>query len=182
MIVGLKKYQKQVTITPMQVPYRKPGKYSQMKSDPLLTEGKILELKNKLDRLKNLSRPRAAEEVKRLAELGDFSENVEYQIAKGRLRGINDNIVKIENQLKNAVVIPSQKQTDTIELGHTVTIENNGKQKTYQILGSVETNPQKGIISYNSPIGTALMGRKIGEVIKIKIGNKEVIYKIIAIE
>ncbi len=164
----------------MQVPYRKPGKYSQMKSDPLLTEGKILELTNKLDRLKNVSRPRGAEEVKRLAELGDFSENVEYQLAKGKLRGINDNITKIENQLKNAVIIPHQKQTNTVEIGSTVTVENNGVEKSYQILGSVETDPQKGIISYNSPIGSALLGCKVGDI--IKIGPKEVAYKIIRIE
>lgn len=153
-----------------------------MKSDPLLTEGKILELKNKLNRLKNISRPRGVEEVKRLAELGDFSENVEYQIAKGRLRGINDSITKIENQLKNAVVITHQKQSNKVELGHTVTVETGSKEKTYQILGSVETNPQKGIISYNSPIGAALMGRKIGEVVKIKTNTREVEYKIVKIE
>ncbi|HSR89583.1 MAG TPA: GreA/GreB family elongation factor [Candidatus Udaeobacter sp.] len=166
----------------MQVPYRKPGKYSQIKSDPLLTEGKILELQNKLDRLKNFTRPKAAEEVKRLAELGDFSENVEYQLAKGRLRGINDNILKIENQLKNAVVIPNQKHTDTVELGHKVTIQNERGVVTFQILGSVETNPQQGIISHNSPIGAALMGHKVGEIIKIKTNTKEVEYKIIKIE
>ena len=166
----------------MQVPYRKPGKYSQMKSDPLLTEGKILELTNKLDRLKNVNRPRAAEEVKRLAELGDFSENVEYQLAKGKLRGINDSIVKIENQLKNAVAIPTQKQTDIVQLGNTVTVANEKGQTSLQILGSVETNPQKGIISYNSPIGAALMDHKVGEMIKIKVGHKEVTYKIIKIE
>lgn len=141
-----------------------------------------MELTNKLDRLKNISRPRGAEEVKRLAELGDFSENVEYQLAKGKLRGINDNITKIENQLKNAVVISPQKQTDTVELGNTVTVESGGAQKSYQILGSVETNPHKGIISHNSPIGAALIGCKIGEVIKIKINDKEVEYKIISIK
>ncbi len=153
-----------------------------MKSDPLLTEGKILELKNKLDRLKNISRPRGAEEVKRLAELGDFSENVEYQLAKGKLRGINDNITKIENQLKNAVVIPAQNQTGKVELGNTVTIENEKGQASFQILGSVETDPHQGIISHNSPIGAALMGSKIGETIKIKLNNKEVEYKIVKIE
>ena len=176
------KRQKYTKIICMQVPYRKPGKYSQMKSDPLLTEGKILELTNKLERLKNISRPKAAEEVKRLAELGDFSENVEYQLAKGRLRGINDNIIKIENQLKNAVVIPTQKQTDTVQIGNTVTVANEKGQTSFQILGSVETNPQKGIISHNSPIGAALLGHKIGEVIKIKTTTKEVEYKIIKIE
>ena len=166
----------------MRVPYRKPGKYSQIKPDPLITKEKITELKNKLDKLKNVSQPRAIEEVKRLAELGDFSENVEYQIAKGRLRGINDSILRIENQIKNAVVISPQKQTDTVQVGHSVTIENNGLKKTYQILGSSETNPHKGIISHNSPIGSALIGRKVGETVKIKIGEKEVVYKITKIE
>jgi len=183
----------------MQVPYRKPGKYSQIKSDPLLTEGKILELTNKLDRLKNISRPRTAEEVRIFAELGDFSENVEYQLAKGKLRGINDNIIKIENQLKNAVIIPSQKNTNIVALGHTVTIQKydspslavahsdmNSLAKenstSFQILGSMETNPQKGIISHNSPIGAALMGHKIGDIIKIKINDKNIEYKIIKIK
>lgn len=166
----------------MQVPYRKPGKYSQMKSDPLLTEGKILELTNKLDRLKNFTRPKAAEEVKRLAELGDFSENVEYQLAKGRLRGINDSITKIENQLKHAIVIPDHKQTDTVQLGHDVTIQNERGVTTYKILGSVETNPHQGVISHNSPIGAALLGHKVGDIIKIKTNTKEVEYKIIKIE
>ncbi len=141
-----------------------------------------MELTNKLERLKSVSRPRGAEEVKRLAELGDFSENVEYQLAKGKLRGINDSITKIENQLKNAVVITSQKQTDTVELGHTVTIANEKGQASYQILGSVETNPRQGIISHNSPIGAALMGHKIGDVVKIKVGHKEVTYKIMKIK
>ena len=173
----------------MRVPYRKPGKYSQIKPDPFITEGKFVELKDKLDKLKNLSRPKAIEEVKRLAELGDFSENAEYQIAKGRLRWINDSIVKIENQLKNAEVITAQKQTDTIQLGHRVTIENinpapgqSRQKKTYQILGSSETNPREGIISHNSPLGSALVGRKAGKTVKIKIGDREAAYKIIRVE
>ncbi|MEK7131719.1 MAG: GreA/GreB family elongation factor [Patescibacteria group bacterium] len=166
----------------MRTPYRKPGKYSQIKPDPFLTEGKFTELKNKLDKLKNFNQPRAIEEVKRLAELGDFSENVEYQIAKGRLRGINDGILKIENHLKHAVVIIPQKQIDIVQLGHKVTVESNNKEKTYQLLGSSETNPHNGIISYNSPIGKALIGRGVGEIIKINIDDKEVAYKIIRIE
>ena len=80
------------------------------------------------------------------------------------------------------MVITSQKQTNTVELGHTVTIANEKGQASFQILGSVETNPQQGIISHNSPIGAALMGCKVGDIIKIKIGNKEVEYKIIRIE
>ena len=166
----------------MRVPYRKPGKFSQIKSDPLLTPEKFNELKNKLDKLIKFSRPKAAEEVKRLAELGDFSENVEYQLAKGRLRGINQSIMQLENQIQQAEIVEPPPQYETVQVGHKVTIEMNNKQKTYQILGSVETNPEQGIISYNSPIGSALMGHKVEDNVKIKLLDREVECKIIKIE
>lgn len=153
-----------------------------MKQDPMLTEAKAKELENKLERLKYYSRPKTAEEVKRLAELGDFSENVEYQLAKGKLRGINQAILTIENQLKNAEIIPTPKQTHTVGIGHTVTIGNENKTKTYLILGSTETDPTKGIISHVSPLGTALIGKKIGEAITVKTAGKEVSYTILKIE
>ena len=166
----------------MRVPYRKPGKYSQMKQDPMLTVAKAKELENKLDRLKNYSRPKAAEEVKRLAEFGDFSENVEYQLAKGKLRGINQAIITIGNQLKNAELIPTPNQTNTVGIGHTVTISNGETEKKYLILGSTETNPTKGIISHVSPLGAALIGKKIGDIIQIKTGGTETSYQLIRIE
>lgn len=165
----------------MQVPYRKPGKFSQIKSDPLMTQAKFDELEAKLRKLKEV-RPHAAQEVARLAELGDFSENVEYQLAKGRLRGINSGILKLERQLNDAEIIASNKKTDTAQVGHTVTIECNGKQKAYQILGSSETKPESGIISHNSPIGFALIGRRVGDIVKIKVGEKEVEYRVVRIE
>ncbi len=76
----------------MQVPIRKKETYIKPKPDPYLTEAKFQELQNKLEKFKTYTRPRAAEEVKRLAEMGDFSENVGYQVAKGRLRGLNQKI------------------------------------------------------------------------------------------
>ncbi len=148
----------------------------------MLTAEKARELENKLDRLKNFSRPKAAEEVRRLAELGDFSENVEYQLAKGRLRGINNGILSIENQLKHAEIITPQQQTDTVSIGHTVTIHNGKNNKTYLILGSSETNPQQGIISHISPLGSALLGKKINDTVQVKTGDRETSYKIIEIK
>ncbi len=165
----------------MQIPYRKPTKFSNLTTDPLLTEGKFDELQKKLEKLKRIQ-PEAAAEVSRLAELGDFSENAEYQLAKGRLRGILGSIAKLEHHLHTAVIIKQQK-TDTVQLGHTVTLESAGKQKTYQILGSTETNPEKGIISNNSPIGAALLGAEVGETVTVTLANKkEALYKIIKIE
>ena len=166
----------------MRVPYRKPGKYSQIKSDPLLTEGKLVELKNKLDRLKNFSQPRAIEEVKRLAELGDFSENAAYQMAKGKLRGINSRIIELGNLINEAIIINRDETIGTVQLGSIVTVEMRGKQMTYKILGSGETNPLKGIISHNSPIGSALMGHQVGETAVCKIRDDKVECRIIRID
>jgi transcription elongation factor GreA len=166
----------------MQIPYRKPGKFSQMKTDPVVTPGKFAELTKKLEKLKTVSRPRAAAEVARLAELGDFSENAEYQLAKGKLRGINSAIIFLESQITNAEIIKGNQGTGTVQLGSTVTVLVGEAQKTFQILGSTETNPTKGIISHNSPIGSALMGRKVGDEVKIKLDNREVAYTIVKVE
>lgn len=165
----------------MQLPYRKPGKYSQGNQDPLMTEEKFQALQKQLARLKD-SQPQAAKDVARLAEMGDFSENVEYQLAKGRLRSINERILRLEYELEHAEIINPSKQKDRVEIGHTVSIYNEQNQKTFQILGSSETNPEKGIISYTSPIGSALLGKKLGETVKIKIGPRETEYTIVNIQ
>lgn len=165
----------------MRLPIRKPGQYTHLKPDQHLTEAKYNELKNKLARLK-FNRPRAADEVKRLAEMGDFSENAAYQIAKGRLRGLNQRILEIEDQLKRSILIKPNKNIGLVQLGSKVTVETAGQEKTYLILGSSETNPGGGIISSRSPIGSALIGGRIGDRIKIKLTDKETEYKIIRIE
>jgi transcription elongation factor GreA len=163
----------------MRVPYRKPGQYNYSSKDPLITTDKLEQLKNKLERLKK-KRPEAASEVARLAQLGDFSENVEYQLAKGRLRRINNEIQVLENQIYQARII-KPADNNIVQIGHTVTVEINNEQKKYTILGSEETDPAKGIISHQSPIGSALLGHEIGDVVEVNVGGKEVKYKILDI-
>lgn len=162
----------------MQVPIRKKETYIKPKPDPYLTEVKFLELKNKLARLK-ASHPSLAAEVKRLAEMGDFSENAGYQYAKGRLRGLNQRILELEAHLKTAIVFKPSPKCNQVRLGHRVKVLVNGQEKNYLILGSSETNPDKGHISYLSPLGAALMGKGVGEKIILNIGGKE---KILIIE
>ncbi len=166
----------------MQIPYRKPGKFSQMPLDLVLTQNKLSELRADLENLKKFVRPKAAAEVGRLAELGDFSENVEYQLAKGKLRGINNRILKLERQCDQAVIIPENLETSIVQIGHTVTVEYDNKQKTFQILGSAETDPAQGIISHTSPVGAALLGRGVGEVVVVKLAQRDVVYKIMKIQ
>jgi len=164
----------------MQVPVRR-GEKRPAPKDPYLTEEKFTELKDKLERLKKI-RPREAMEVKRLAEMGDFSENAGYQLAKGRLRGLNQRIIDLENHLKMAVIIEANPDIKTVQIGSRVTLEKDGKQTTYLILGSTESDPASCVISYQSPLGAALIGRRVGEKIKLTLVNKEVEYTVIRVE
>jgi len=164
----------------MQIPYRKPGKYSQEPFDPYITEAKFKELESKLAQLTK-KRPKLAMEVSRLAEMGDFSENVEYQLAKGRLRGINNMIMRLEHQLNHSTIIKTGKETGVVNIGSIVTVLSKNQEKVYQILGSSEINPEKGIISHSSPIGSALLGHREGETVQVSLKDRELEYKIVKI-
>jgi transcription elongation factor GreA len=164
----------------MQVPARKPGKYTNIKLDPHITREKFNELKKDLEKMKK-TQPRLIAEVKRLASDGDFSENAAYQIAKGKLRGLNQRMLETENMLKRAVIIKRGK-SERVRIGSRVTIEVNDKRKTYEILGSSETDPERGVISHQSPIGAALLGHRAGETVKVRLKKGDIGYKIIKIE
>ncbi len=146
-----------------------------------MTAGRLNDLKLEVEKLK-AKRPEAAAEVARLAELGDFSENAEYQHAKGRLRGINNTITKLEWEINHADIIPESAHTNTVQLGHQVTVKAEAGEKIYHILGSAESKPELGVISHNSPIGLALMGRRVGESVEVSLPKKKMTYTIIKIE
>ncbi len=166
----------------MQVPTRRADKLPRTKPDPHITAEKFLELKNKVERMIKISRPKYSEEVKRLALMGDFSENAGYQLAKSRLRSLNYRILDIEDLLKRAEIIEPNKNSDRVQLGNSVIVEINGKTKEYKILGSNETNPSTGIISHNSPLGVALIGKKLGDIAEVQLADRTVEYKIIEIK
>ncbi len=166
----------------MQTPYRKKETYIQPKADPHITPEKFAALSAKLKRMTEIDRPRLSQEVKHLASMGDFSENAGYQLAKGRLRGLNQRILDAEDLLKRAEIITPRQNNDLVGLGHSVTVEINGKIKTYKILGSTETDPLSGIISQSSPLGAALLGHKIGDIVSVALNDRTVEYKIINIK
>lgn len=164
----------------MRVPIRKSEKYTHLPVDPHLTREKCNALTAKLERMEK-SRPALAKEVQRLAENGDFSENAEYQIAKGKLRGLNRRIDETRDLINRAVIIEPEKGSGAVQLGSSVTVEAGGVRKTYRILGSSETNPSRGIISHNSPIGKALLGKKVGNRVVVRTGAKEIEYIIVEV-
>jgi transcription elongation GreA/GreB family factor len=114
--------------------------------------------------------------------MGDFSENVAYSMAKGRLRWLNKRILELESQIQLSQIIKLSPTSKKIEIGNKVTIILDNKEKVYLILGPVESDPENNIISYKSPIGSALMGHKVGDKIKIIIAKKERIYTITKIQ
>lgn len=163
----------------MRLPNRKPGKYTFKTYDHVMTQEKLDELKSQLDRLLTRVRPKAIQDTKRFAENGDFSENAEYQIAKSRLRGINQKIDELEYQIARAQIIQPPTDTACVALGHTVVIEMNGNTHTFTILGSEETRPDKGIVSYTSPLGAALIGKSTGDSFTLPTGARVYIRAII---
>ncbi len=164
----------------MRVPTRKNDKIPKKKVDALISLAKYKKLEADLYRLKNIIRPQEIEEVKELSTTGDYSENAGYQEAKHRLRRTNSKIERIEDILSRSEII-TKNNSGIVEIGSSIEIENNKTRKTYQILGSLETNPSQGLISYQSPLGQALLNRKAGELVKIKTGSTEREYKIIKI-
>ncbi len=147
-------------------------------SDPSMTQAKYDEMKSKLEHLKKVTRFRLMKEVATEAENGDFSENAAYQIAKGKLRGVNDAIHQIEEDLKKANIIPDTISNDKVSLGSLVTVLVDGKEKTYKLLGSSEVDLAKNIISHNSPLGSALMEKRIGDIVRVRFKDAFVEYKI----
>ncbi|MCW1930690.1 MAG: GreA/GreB family elongation factor [Candidatus Kerfeldbacteria bacterium] len=164
----------------MRLPNRRPGKYTFPTFDHVITQEKLDEMKRELDRLLTRVRPKAISDTKRFAENGDFSENAEYQIAKGRLRGINQKIDELEFQIARAQVITAQS-TDVVSIGHTVTVDVAGTKKEFTILGSSETHPERGIISYTSPLGKLLLGKSAGEKVILETATSKVAYTIVSI-
>ncbi len=161
----------------MRVPIRKAGEYSDLSLDPKMTQEKFLELQKNLQKLKEVNRPKWIKEMQVAASDGDFSENASYQIAKSKLRGVNQKITELENLLNKVEIIQVNKDITSVQVGSFVTVDNGEKEFTYQILGSVETKPEKGIISLHSPLGEALLGKRLGE--KVLVNDRE--YKIVKI-
>jgi len=165
----------------MRVPIRKAGQYTNMKPDPNMTKEKFDELQASLKKLKEVSQPRAVAEVKRLALMGDFSENHAYQMAKGKLRGINQRISDLEKLLLEANIIENKKSS-VVVMGSVVTLDFAGQKKQYRILGSLEADPAAGVISYSSPLAQILLGKCVGDTAELKTEQKTTVYKIIKIE
>lgn len=138
--------------------------------------------KQELEELK-LKRQEIAQRLEEAKALGDLAENVEYSAAKEAQAFNEGKIVELEQLLREAVVI-NEKNTKlaTVQIGCTVEVKTNGKNRLFTIVGSEEADPTNGRISNESPLGRAFLGRKIGETIEVETPSGKANYKIVDIK
>jgi transcription elongation factor GreA len=141
-----------------------------------LTQPGIDELQKELDEL-IAQRSVIADKIKTAREFGDLSENAEYQTARLEQERLEARISEVEHILQNVAVIQKPKGDSKVQLGSTVTLKN-GATKTFQVVGTVEADPLNGKISDESPIGQALLGKKLGDEVEIKTPAETTTYKI----
>lgn len=150
----------------------------------ILTYQGLKKLEDELQELKVVKRKEVAEKIKEAREQGDLSENAEYDAAKDEQRDIEARIEDIEKILKNAeVVVEEEVDLDKISIGCNVKILDVEfeEELEYKIVGSTEANSLKGKISNESPVGKALLGKKVGDVIKVETPSGEFEYKVLSI-
>lgn len=147
-----------------------------MKKSFLLTKQGVAELEKEHVSLIAERKP-VADAIKTAREFGDLAENAEYQSARQEQEKLEARISEIEHILMNVQIIAKPKGDSKVQIGSTVTLKN-GTTKTFQVVGTVEADPLNGKISDESPIGQALLGKKLGEKVEIVTPVETATYKI----
>jgi transcription elongation factor GreA len=153
------------------------------KQYPMTIAGKQ-KLADELDFLKTVKRKEVVERIKVARSFGDLSENSEYDSAKEDQAFVEGRIVTLESMIRNAVIIEgNEKDNDIVSLGKTVSFIEvpDGEEETYKIVGSAEADPIEGLISNDSPIAKSLIGRSVGDQVKVLTPGGEMDVKITSI-
>lgn len=152
-----------------------------MKKEILMTAEGLEKLKAELSELIQKSRPEVVARIKTAKELGDLSENAEYASAKEDQSFIEGRIQELEQQIKQAKVVAGAHK-GTIGIGSEIAVEIEGDKDNYEIVGPTESDPAKGRISIDSPVGRAVLGHKAGDKVKVQTPDGAVEYKIISVK
>lgn len=150
----------------------------------ILTYAGLKQLEDELHDLKVVRRKEVAQKIKEAREQGDLSENAEYDAAKDEQRDIEARIEELEKILKNAeVVVEDEVDLEKISIGCKVKVYDFEfeEELEFSIVGSTEANSLQYKISNESPVGAALIGRKVGDVVRVETQAGEVEYKVLSI-
>lgn len=143
-----------------------------------LTKQGVDELRSEVAKLIKQRKP-ITDRIKTARDYGDLSENAEYSSARQEQERVEGRIAEIEHILMNVEMITHTKGDKKVRLGSSVGLKSaKGKTKEFQVVGTVEADPLNGKISDESPIGQALMGKKVGEAVEITTPSEKTTYKI----
>ncbi len=133
-----------------------------------LTPEGLKKLEVRLKKLTEVLRPEVAERIRLAKEIGGSLNNAEYDDAKNEQAFLEGEVIDVENKIRNSRLITDEKPSGKIKLGSKVTVTgSDGKKENYVIVGSAEASPGEGKISNESPMGKALMGKKVGDKIEV---------------
>lgn len=150
-----------------------------------LTPEGLEETKKELANLKTVERLKVAKMIGEAKSYGDLSENSEYDAAKTKEAQLEQKILELEDRIKRAKIISKASlNTDVISIGSKVTLwdEEFDENVTYTLLGAVDSDPLNGIISNVSPLGSAILGKKVGDEVVVDAPAGKAIYKVVKIE
>jgi transcription elongation factor GreA len=153
-----------------------------MNSKPTyLSKDGLDKLRDELEVMLTVKRPEVATRIHDAKEHGDLSENAEYEDAKNEQAFVEGRIQTLQALIKNATIIDENHSTDHVQIGSTVTVESGDGEESFTIVGSTEAKPTEGRISNESPVGRALLGKKKGEKVLVKVPAGDFTYKIVGI-
>lgn len=150
----------------------------------LLTPDGLSKLEKELDHLKTVKRREVATRIKQALEFGDISENSEYDDAKNEQAFVEGRIATLEKMLRNARVIDQEDvDTEIVTVGSKVRLKDleRGEEYEYTLVGSAEADPASMRISNESPVGRAVIGKKVGEVVEVEVPAGTLKYEIVSI-
>lgn len=142
-----------------------------VEKDVFFTQQGLEKVEEEIDELKSVGRKEVAERIKVALSYGDLSENSEYDEAKNEQAKLEERIAKLENMVRKAIVIEEDELTDdVVNVGSTVTTKDldTGDEEKYIIVGSAEADPLEGKISNESPVGSELLGLKLGDIAEVE--------------
>lgn len=147
-----------------------------------VTKSGLVQLEAELNELANEKRPALVARLERARGEGDLSENSDYTSAREDLEFLDGRIEELKIVISNAVVVPDEpKSNSKVSVGSTVTVNISGKSHEYKIVGEWEADPVNKKISHESPLGQALMSKKVGEEVQVEAPAGKVLYKIVSI-
>ncbi|MDY6876917.1 MAG: transcription elongation factor GreA [Chloroflexota bacterium] len=149
-----------------------------------LTAEGVINLRQELDHLVNVKRLALAERLRKAIQQGDLSENADYITAKEEQGFLEGRIQQIEAMLRRAVIIQENGPTDQVVLGSRVTVVEEGMEEAeiFHVVGPAEADPTNGKISNESPLGQALMGHQVDDVVTVEAPRGEIVFRLTAIQ